>query len=189
MKRIIMGWAAAVALAWAGAASAGTVGFEFEGVVTYATDLAPVGTRVQGRFAWDADAAPLSTPIPQIAFYGAPAVLPLTVSVGPHTIVAYDVHVTMFNDLGGNAEDMIDIGGIAPAVDGTTYPNGSFGIRLASGPGSTDVFQDLSLPRHPWLKDFDSQGLNSVQLRVDGSSNGVVLDIRIDKLSRHAPQR
>ncbi len=185
MKKQLCWLAGTAALVLAGAASAEVVTFEFQGTVTYTTYMASVGAPITGRFSWDTD-APVGPVDPnyQVATYMHPYTFGISAKVGPHTISSDQLSVTVFNNLGGNAEDMIDITGIAPVVDGTTFSSGYLAIRLASGPGSSSVFRDTRLPQHLELARFDSQSVNYTQLLVDGSSNGVVLDVKLESIRR-----
>jgi hypothetical protein len=179
-----MSWLAIAVLLLAGAASAQVVTFEFQGTVTNTTYMASSGSTVTGHFSWDT-AAPTSDPIPsyQYSVYTEPYTFGIWAKVGPHTIRSDQLQVSVYNDLGGNAEDMITVTGSAPVVDGTTFSSGYFSIGLASGWGKTKVFRDTSLQQHLNLMRFDAEGLNYAQL-WDGSPNGLLLDIKLESIRR-----
>ena len=65
-------------------------------------------------------------------------------------------------------------------LTGTDYPNGTVGFRLATGPGNTKVFRSVNLRERFRIEDFDS--MNYGEVRMDGSSNGGLLQFTITSM-------
>jgi len=168
-----------------GNAAAEVVTFDFCGNVRYSNGLGPVGAPVTGQFSWDTS-APMPPPSTYpAATYSSPVTGPITFAVAGHAIAADRSSVTVYNDLGGNAGDMIDISGQSPVVvDGTTFQFGYFSIRLASSPLNTTVFQDTSLPADLDVSKFDSQGLNYFQMLSGVAYNDLMLDVDLKWIRR-----
>jgi hypothetical protein len=170
-----------------GAANSEVITFEFKGKVTYSTYLAPLGSEVAGTFAYDTDTAPgkkgnSHDQVSGYEFYQIPAPFVMSAKLGNHTIEAGNLHVSVWNDYGGNVEDMVDISAAPVVVDGTTFAEGVFNIRLASGPGHTNVFFDASLPRSFEVGKFNSQDMNLGVVMSDGSQTGTLLHFSIDSI-------
>lgn len=171
-----------------GAANSEVITFEFKGKVTYSTYLAPLGSEVAGTFAYDTDSVPgkkgnSHDQVSGYAFYQIPAPFVMSAKLGDHTIVAGNVIVNVWNDHGGNVEDMVDISAAPLVIDGTTFAGGIFNIRLASGPGHTNVFFDTSLPRSFEVGKFNnSQDMNLGVVMSDGSQTGTLLHFTIDSI-------
>ena len=62
----------------------------------------------------------------------------------------------------------------------TSFPEGSIGLYLASGPGKTNVLHCAHAPRKIHVKRYD--GMNYGWVMVDGSPNGMLLTFVIDRL-------
>lgn len=104
----------------------------------------------------------------------------IVVRVGTHEATSKQLSVSIWNNLGGNVEDMIDIYGYTAVLDGTEYPQGTVGFRLATGPGNTKVFRSVNLRERFEIEDFDSMNYGGV--RMDGSSNGALLGFTITSM-------
>lgn len=197
MRSRILGLALAAAASFAPQAHAeATLKFQFTGTVNYSTYLASPGTKISGTFTY---AIENMSPKKQMLLHGVPsansvqyAMSPpagITAKVGDHTISGAGLSVSVTDNFGGNLEDFISIGGgYQPGtggggivLDGTTYANGVIELALGTAPGNTGVFVDTRLPRHLKVEAFD--GGNSGVILVDGSSNGVILEFRIDSIT------
>ena len=88
--------------------------------------------------------------------------------------------VSIWNNFGGNVEDMIDVWGSTATVDGAEYPDGTVGFRLATGPGNTKVFRSVNLRERFKIEDFDA--MNYGVLQMDGSQNGTLLQFTITSM-------
>lgn len=175
----------AAATLFAATATAEVIHFEFRGTVTYTTYIGHVGSPIVGHFSWDTD-APVGdvTPTFQASSYDGTWVGPMSAQVGQHAIAASIVNVMVWNDMGGgNAEDMIDISGSAPVVDGTTYSDGSFSIRLASANDHPHVLRDTRLPKKINVRKFDST-VNYGELRMNGGQDGSLLSFTVEDIRR-----
>jgi hypothetical protein len=175
------GWLFAGALLLAsGIASAEMLTFNFKGTVTYGGTLANVGDEVTGHFCYDTDAGVPSIALPNYASYQVAPECKMVVRVGTHKATSKNLNVSIWNNFGGNVEDMIDVYGSTATVDGVAYPNGNVGFRLATGPGNTKVFRSVNLREQFKIADFD--GMNYGEVLMDGSSNGALLQFTITSM-------
>lgn len=173
----------AVFLLASGVASAAVVNFQFSGTVTYGGTLAATGSQIVGMFSYETDTLP-STSFDGYASYGLPAPFTLSASVAGHTVVTNNLRVSIWDNFGGNVEDMVDISGGPVAVDGSSYPNGSFGFRLASKPGNTGVLTGTSLPFSLDVTAFDAGStLNYGWLQSDGGPSGQLLQFSVGSVT------
>lgn len=180
--------ASAVFLLASGVANAAVSNFQFTGTVTYGGDLAATGNQITGAFSYDTDALSSYT-IGGHSSYSLPAPFGLSASVNGHSLVANNLHVDVWDNFGGNVEDMVDIyGGYPASVDGNLYPNGSFGFRLASKPGATNVLTGTALPSFFDVAAFNAgPTLNYGWLQRDGAPGGTLLQFSVDSIVLAAP--
>jgi hypothetical protein len=175
-------WLVLAAGLLAGAAQAEVLTFKFRGTVTYSALSAPVGSEIVGRFSYD----PRTKHEPEtfspgaMAEYNMAAPARMRAKVGGLVIRGEGLHVTVFNNMGGNTEDMVDINLRTPRVNGTPYPDGILGIRLASGPGSKKVFRNVKLPQEYDVDEFDA--FNEGFLQSDGGPNGQLMQFVIESI-------
>lgn len=171
--------------------------FQFAGTVTYGSYLALEGAKVTGTFSYNVET---QSPREQIALYGTPGAkvvqygmgspAGMSLKVGPHTITAAGVMVSVHDDMDTHFEDMVTIsGGFVPSVgaggivlDGTTYSNGVFSLALATTAGKTRVLQDTSLPQAYNVKAFDGESAGIVMSGT--GENFVLLIFHIDSIRR-----
>jgi hypothetical protein len=155
-------------LAAAGNVHAGMAEFKLVGTVTYGGQLAPVGTKFTGYFAYD-PAMPPATVVGDIGLYSAPAPARLEATINGHTLSTQGLNITVFDNMGGNAEDMIVISGGSPSLDGQALANSNFSFNLASASGYTQVFSGVTLPTQFDLAAFNAgPTLNYGSLITDG---------------------
>jgi len=174
-------WLLAGALSLAsGIANAEMLTFHFKGTVTYGGTLASVGDEVTGHFCYDTDSGVPSIRLNDYASYDVAPQCKIVVRVGTHKATANRLNVSIWNNFGGNVEDMIDVYGQTPILDGTEYPAGAVGFRLATGPGSTKVFRSVNLRERFKIADFDA--MNYGEVLMDGSSNGTLLQFTITSI-------
>jgi len=174
------GWLFAGALLWVSSiTNAEMLTFRFKGTVTYGGALASVGDEVTGHFCYDTDAIP-GIRLDGYASYQVDPECRFVVRVGAHKATSRNLSVSIFNNFGGNVEDMIDVYGQSAVVDGTEYPNGIVGFRLATGPGNTKVFRSVNLRERFKIEDFDS--MNYGEVLMNGSSNGTLLQFTITSI-------
>lgn len=172
----------AVFLFDSGVASAAVVDFQFTGTVTYGGSLSATGSQITGTFSYDTDTLPSSTAA-GYASYWLTVPFGLSASVNGHTVVADNMNISIWDNFGGNAEDIVNISGYPATVDGTTYPNGSFGFQLASAPGNTGVLASTALPTSFNVATFDAvSNLNYGWLQSDGAPGGMLLQFSIDSV-------
>jgi hypothetical protein len=172
-------------LAAAGNAHASMSEFKFVGTVTYG-QLAPVGTKFVGYFSYDASTLPwYGSAAGSSAIYSAPAPARFEATVNGHVLSAQGLSVQVFDNLGGNTEDMIDITSKSgPSVDGQVLANGSFGIRLSSAPGYTQALSSAALPVQFDIAAFNAgPGLTYGWLNSDGGQQGQKLSFSIDSIT------
>lgn len=183
--------ALAVAALVSGLAYADTIHFRFTGTVTYSTYIAPVGSPITGSFAWDADNSDRlqkrSKDLPpgynqNYADYQIPQPFNISATAGGHVISSTNLGVAVFNDQGGNVEDMVVVSGWPAIVDGTTYASGVLGFQLASGVGNTHVLHNTRLPRSFDVQQFDAPAMNGGYLMSDGGQTGTLLSFTIDSI-------
>ena len=172
----------AVFLFDSGVASAAVVDFQFAGTVTYGGSLAAIGSQITGTFSYDTDTLPSSTAA-GYASYAFTAPFGFSASVDGHTVVTNNMNVSIWDNFGGNAEDMVFISGYPATVDGTYYPNGTFGFRLASAPGNTNILTSTALPTSFNVAAFNAgPTLNYGWLQSDGAPGGTLLQFSIDSV-------
>jgi hypothetical protein len=175
------GWLFTGALLLAsGIANAEMLTFHFKGTVTYGGALASVGDEVTGHFCYDTDSSIPGFWLNDYASYDVAPECKIVVRVGAHKATSKQLIVSIWNNFGGNVEDMIDIYGHAAILDGTEYPDGTVGFRLATGPGNTKVFRSVNLRERFKIEDFDS--MNYGEVLMDGSSNGALLQFTITSM-------
>ena len=187
LKSALRGLLLAAALVAGTNAAADVVTFEFFGRVSSTSPMARQGAPVLGRFSWDTS-APLSPPYEGASqsVYTAPYTFGISFQVGAHKVSSDQMNVVVWNDLGGNVGDMIDIGGARAVIDGTLFENGHFDIRLASAPGNTTALSSPQLPSELNVDSFDSVGMNYFQLLTGVVSNEVLLDVKLEWIRRTA---
>jgi hypothetical protein len=163
-----------------GISNAEMLTFHFKGTVVYGGSLAAVGDEVTGHFCYDTDAGAPSLALPNYASYQVAPECKMVVRVGTHQATSRNLNVSIWNNFGGNVEDMIDVYGSHATVDGIAYPDGNVGFRLATGPGNTRVFRSVNLREQFKIADFD--GMNYGEVLMDGSSNGTLLQFTITSM-------
>lgn len=176
------------ALAFFGAVStsavAETLTFQFEGTVVYGSPIAvPPGSKLTGRFSYDTQTAPNIT-YKGFANYSIPAPARLTAKVAGHTIVSEGMSVSVWDQYGGNVEDMVNVMGTAPVMDGTTFADGAFGFYVASRPGQKHALHNTHLPRSYDMKKFNAEGNTYGILQTDGGQTGTLLQFSIDSITQ-----
>lgn len=179
----VCGIAVAVLASISGTASAESITFRFEGTVTYAVDMAVPGDKIVGTFSYATERAAMKM-TNSYANYRMPVPHALTAVVGNHTISAGNLDIAVWNDYGGNVEDMVDVyGGYPAVVDGTTFPNGSFGFRLASSAGNTKVLPNIRLPSSYSVAEFDSASVSGGMLQIGGGQGEQLLFFTVDSIT------
>jgi hypothetical protein len=174
-------WLFAGALLASGITNAEMLTFHFKGTVVYGGALASVGDEVTGHFCYDTDTSIQSIRLNDYAGYDVAPECKMVVRVGAHEATSEQLGVSIWNNFGGNVEDMIDIYGRAAIVDGTEYAEGTVGFRLATGPGNTKVFRSVNLREKFKIENFDS--MNYGEVRMDGSPNGTLLEFTITSMT------
>ena len=158
--------------------------FRFVGTVAQSLPMAPAGAKVSGRFSYNTATAPsLSVGEPSGDGYGlATYAVPrrMTMSVNGHRLAASAMQVEVTNNTGGNVEDAVSVYGTPMTLDGTLFPEGLFGLFLASGPGQTQVLRSTRLPWRLNVAPFD--GMNYGVVQVNGSADGTWLVFAIDSI-------
>jgi len=185
LKSALKSLLATLMVATASISNAQVATFEFVGRLQFSNGLGAVGDPVKGRFSWDLSAQG-ETPVNgyPLAFYNSPATGPIEFTVGSHTVSSQNMGVAVFNGSGPDGGDMIDINGNYPiVVDGTTFANGYFSIRLASTADNSNVFKDTSLPASLDLSQFNTY-LNYFQVLSGVVSNDVMADIVLTSITR-----
>lgn len=178
--------ASATLLMFAGAASAEVLTFQFMGTVTYTRDaaFAPVGSRIQGTFSYDEETAAVDTSVGYAAYRPESF---MSGTVNGHSIVSDRLALDVFDNGGGNVEDMVVVSGWPIMVDEELYVDGSFGLSLASGPGSTEALPNADLPTIYHLEAFNSdangQQLTYGWLQENGAQGGQILYFEIDSIT------
>ncbi|KQW43377.1 MULTISPECIES: hypothetical protein [unclassified Roseateles] len=187
MRKIFAPLAVAL-LAMSTQASAGWRTFVAHGHVTIATPTAPSGAKVTIQFSYDADIGE-----PNLASHGDGKgsgyttaaygfATEVTMKVNGHVMTAPNVRIDILNNAGSNVEDAFSVYAYPMVMDGTTFPEGSIGFYLGSGPGNTKVLKSTALPRKIKVEEFDSPGFQYGFAQTDGSSNGGLLNIVIDSV-------
>lgn len=183
-SRLLVSLVTAACAVFALSVSAETRTFQFSGTVNYGSPMAVLpGTQVVGTFSYDTDTAPAS-PLDFVVTYLIPAPHAFTATVGPHTISAGSLNIGIINNTDGNAADALQILGQSPVLDGTTFPEGAFGLFLASGPKDKNAVQSTSLPRRIDVKRFlQEPSVTYGTLQMDGSQTGTLLQFSIDSIT------
>ena len=165
------------------AAVAETLVFQFKGSVTYGSPMTVLpGSEITGTFSYDQNTSP-SVTYKGFSNYQLPAAFTISATVGGHNIVSDGVQVNVWNHYKGNVEDMVSISGSPMVLDGTTFPNGAFGIHLASKPRQNNALNSTQLPGSYDLKNFNADpGLTYGYLQTDGSQTGTLLHFTIDSI-------
>jgi len=163
-----------------GIANAEMLTFHFKGTVTYGGSLASVGDEVTGHFCYDTDTSIPGIRLNDYASYEVAPECKIVVRVGAHRATSKQLNVSIWNNFGGNVEDMIDVYGSTAILDGTDYPEGTVGFRLATRAGNTKVFRSVNLRERFKIEDFDS--MNYGEVLMDGSSNGALLQFTITSM-------
>ncbi|GAB1595618.1 hypothetical protein [Lysobacter claricitrinus] len=178
--------AAATLMILAGAAQAEVLTFHFTGTVTETLDPAvtPVGSHVEGSFSYDDDTAP-GISLPGYAAYQPDSFVAGTVS--GHSVVSDRLNVEVYDNYGGNVEDVAVVSGGPIMVDDALYVDGSFGLSFASAAGNTGVLHGTGLPTIYDLADFNSN-VNAQQVaygwvQKDGSQTGLIAHFRVDSIT------
>ena len=171
---------AASVLLFSSAASAKIVTFAYTGTVTYGSDLAPVGSPITGRFSYDDKAKPQFEHT-RYAYYYFPDSFSITANVNGHLVTTTNLHVNIWNNMGGNTEDMVDVSGSAPLVDGVAHADGAFVLRLASQWDETKVLHNTRLPASFEVAAFNST-LTAGEIRKDGGQAGTLIQFSIESI-------
>ena len=176
-------WVAAALLSLASvAANADIIEFRFTGTITYAyaDTLAAVGDPITGTFSYDTRSKPRIRDKNSYANYSPLAPASISIAFGSHTVTTERLIVDVWNDFGGNVEDMVDVSGFPPALDGESLLNGSMGFRLASAASNRGVFRTIQLPESYDVGAFD--GMNYGYLQRDGTQTGTLLQFTVDSI-------
>lgn len=159
--------------------------FRFVGQVDQASPMAPAGSKVVGTFSYNPKAKPDMV-------YGEPAgdayglanyIMPSTIAakVNGHTLNAAVTVVDVVNNFGGNVEDSVSVYSQSPMVlDGTPFPEGSFGFYLGSGWSNNKVLRSTALPERFNVRRFD--GGNYGWAIAHGRSDGSLLSFVITQV-------
>jgi len=170
-----------------GTAYAEIVTYKFTGTVTYGGALAAQEDKITGIFSYDTNFQPGIT-LPGYADYAIPAPFVISGSVGDHIIMANNLHVSIWNNYNGNVEDMMQVSGGPVVVDNTIYPNGYFGLTLASKPGCTKALGGTTLPTCLNIRKFNAGStLTYGTLQKDGAADGQIIQFTIDSIT--APEQ
>ena len=184
MKRLIAGFALSVL-----SVAAQAYEFTFVGQVTQTNGSlqgVSVGTVFEGRFSGSSPEENYFYIDPTIGIYGIASYWfvtgQVTANIGGHTIHAGAPEVTVYNNLGGDAEDGIQLlGGYPIDIDGMRHVNGSFGFNLATRTGNMGVIQELRLPDQIDAAAFDAPSSVSYgSLQHDGAT---VLEFAVTSIS------
>jgi hypothetical protein len=174
-------WAAAALLSLASvAANAEIIEFRFTGTITYGGNLAAIGDPITGTFSYDTDSKPRIRDKNGYANYSPLAPASMSITVGAHTVTTERLIVDIWNNFGGNVEDMVDVTSFPPTVDGELLPNGSMGFRLASAALNRGVFKTIHLPESYNVGAFD--GMNYGFLQRDGAQDGTLLQFTVGSI-------
>lgn len=162
------------------AASADVITFKFVGTVN-GGNLASAGSQLIGTFSYDTKSKPVNSSKGNAGYrFADPYVMSATVE--GHTVSTNGLGVDIADDLGGNVEDLVDIFGVSIQVDGDSYQDGYFGMRLGSGPGNTNVLKNTKLPSSYDVTEFDAVNINAGEIRSDGGQTGLLLGFSIDSV-------
>ncbi|MDT4328825.1 hypothetical protein ACQE3E_09645 [Methylomonas sp. MED-D] len=154
---------------------------KFTGTVVYGGSLATIGDTVTGVLSYESQPQDLS--LPNYASYSIPAPFVMSVSVGDHFVMSKGITITVFNNQGGNVEDMANIAGNSILLDNELYSEGSAGINLSSKSGSKGALKNTKLPLSFDLSKFDAgPTLTYGWIQKDGSQNGQLLQFSVDSI-------
>lgn len=177
--------------ALASAAQAAWCEFQFTGTVDYGLPQAPKGALVTGTFSYNTRGE-----LPPSAVEETTAALEekaaasgaghyhyprsMSLQVNGHVVSASQTFVDVVNNFGGNIEDAVSVYGLPMTFDGQAYPDGSFGLQLASGPGKVHVLHNIKPPRHIDVSRYT--GMNYGWVQVDGSGNGSLVSFVVNQV-------
>jgi hypothetical protein len=140
------------------------------------------GTPIVGTFSYDTHTEPVFK-YKGFAAYEIPARSVMSATVGGHTITTGTLNVSVWNNMNGNVQDMVVMDGGTPVLDGTTFPDGNFGIVLASGPRSKNVLKNTKLPSEFNVSKFDSAPSPTYgTFQRDGGPDGTLLQFTVDSI-------
>lgn len=183
MKAKSMLWSLALA-ALTATAHAEIRAFTFTGTVTESLPMALAGSRLTGTFSYDIESVPyLQTGDPAGPGSGDASYLAkgnLAMTVNGHSLTAATTVIYVVNNFGGNVEDAVSVFGETMTLDGTLFPEGTFGFYVGSGPGKRDVLRGTALPQTIPVERYDAANFGWVL--VDAGANGTVLTFRIDRV-------
>lgn len=183
-KKFIVVFIAVISL-FSVAANAEIVTFKFSGSVTYTNGTlatAVTGSPITGIVSYDTSVSGADL-LTGYSSYSIPSPFVISASVGQHTIMAKNLNVSIWDNYGGNVEDMVWMLGGSVFVDGNSYPDGAFGFVVASGPGNTKALTSTALPSCLDVTAFDAGStLSYGVLQSDGGSNGQILQFSIDSI-------
>jgi hypothetical protein len=175
------GWLLAGALSLVSSiANAEMLTFHFKGTVIYGGTLANVGDEITGHFCYDTDAGPPAIRLDNFAYYQVAPECKLVVRVGTHKATTGDLGISIWNNFGGNVEDMMDVSGAGAVVDGTEYPNGTVNFQFATASGNTKIFRSVNLRERFRIEDFDAW--HDGVVLMDGSQTGTLLQFTITSI-------
>jgi hypothetical protein len=175
--------ASVLALA-ANSSSAETIVFQFSGTVVYGAPMAVLpGARIAGTYSYDTktDAAITNK---GFADYQIPAPHTMSATVDGHTISTSNLHVTVWNHMRGNVEDMVQVFAGPVVLDGTTFADGALGLALASAPRNNKALKNTKLPSTLNVADFDAgPSLTYGTFQRDGGPDGTLLQFSVDSIT------
>ncbi|WFP49121.1 hypothetical protein PL263_13555 [Methylomonas sp. EFPC3] len=178
---------ASVLIFASGFAQAELVTLKFTGKVIYGGGLAASGDTVTGILSYESQPQDLSAP--NYASYSIPAPFVVSASFGDHIVISKGINITLYDNQGGNVEDMVTISGNSILVDNELYSEGSIGINLSSKSGSTEALVDTNLPLSFDLSKFDGgPTLTYGWLQKDGGPNGQLVQFSVDSIESSVEQ-
>lgn len=160
--------------------------FQFIGTVDQGLPMAPAGSKVTGTFTYNVATKPeMLIGAPSGKAYGYANYIVahrITAKVNGHTLTSPVTVVDVVNNFGGNVEDSVSVYSQSPMeLDGTQFPEGSFGFYLASGWSQTHVLNDTALPHRFHVRRFD--GMNYGWAIAHGRPDGALLSFVIDQIT------
>lgn len=168
-------------------ASAERCGFKFTGTVDFGLPMAPKGAAVSGHFWYRTHTEPTGTSgDPKGSGYGTAnyrIAHAMSLRVNGHVFSSPETFVYVVNNFGGNVEDAVTVHGAPLSADGQSYPEGSLGFNLASGPGKTHVLSSTRLPHSFDVSRY--KGMNYGWVQIDGSGNGSLVSFVVDQVHSH----
>lgn len=167
----------------ASGATAATITFQFSGTIVYGAPMAVLpGTPIVGTFSYDTSTEP-AFKYKGFAAYEIAAPSAISATVDGHHITAGNLNIAVWNNMNGNVQDMVTMDGGAPVLDGTTLPDGNFGMVLASGPRSKKVLKSTKLPSEFNVSDFDAgPTLTYGTFQRNGGQDGALLQFSVDSI-------